>query len=307
MSIKFNLNYKIVVQDINNNQHIITSIAEETNIKNNKYVDKLNSLAVKINIEKTNTTTAQKCKIEIINLNENTRKLLKKSKLDTNIYRQIQVYSGYQDYLTLIFQGNIQSCESYRQNNDFITSINANCDFGIINGNVNISLKPSYSKKDLIDNIINNMPHTNKGYINYDTLNLEIGARGRTYQCKAWDLLNEINKNSDVYIDNETIYIMSEQEVLNQSTLILSAETGLLQEPREYDGYLEVKTLFEPLANINNFIVLDSKVRPEYNGNYKLIGYTHSLQIEKIGKQTEGTTTFKLLFSTTEFKKVNQR
>lgn len=307
ISEKFNLNYRIIAQDIYGNLHTLTSIVENTK-RNNQFIDRLNSLAVRINIEKTNTLSAQKCKIQIYNLNKTSRKLLKKSKLDTNIYRSIEVYGGYRDYLVLLFKGNIQSAQSYRQNENFITDIDVSCDFGIINGNTNISFASSYSKNDIVRNIINNIPYVKPGYINYNNINMCISPRGRVFSGKTWDLLAELKtNNTDVFIDNEQLNIIDNNEAFTADVLYITSDSGLLQEPREYDGYLEVKLLFEPLANLNNFIVLDSISKPEYNGNYKIIGITHNLDIEKIGKQSEGTTTLKLQFTTNELKLVNSR
>ena len=307
ISEKFNLNYKIIAQDVNGDLHTITSIIENTQ-RNNQFVDRLNSLAVRINIEKGNTTSAQKCKIQIYNLNETSRKLLKKSKLDTNIYMSIEVYAGYKDYLALLFKGNIQSAQSYRQNENFITDIDVSCDFGIINGNIDVSFASSSSKVDVVHNIVDNIPYVKAGYINYNNINMSIGPRGRVFAGRIWDLIEELRAvNTDVFIDNEQLNIVDNNEAFISDVLYITSNSGLLQEPREYDGYLEVKLLFEPLANLNNFIVLDSITKPEYNGNYKIIGITHNLDIEKIGKQSEGTTTLKLQFTTNELKLVNNR
>ena len=64
------------------------------------------------------------------------------------------------------------------------------------------------------------------------------------------------------------------------------------------------KTLFEPLAVIGNLVNLNSELLPEYNGDYTLIGLSHNLEIEKIGRSSEATSILRLRYQKTEFDRV---
>lgn len=298
---KYNLNYKIEAEGVDGAIYTIQSFSDYGTGK--QFKDKLESLAVKINIERTFTNSANKCSISIYNLAENTRKMIKKSRLSTNIYRKLRVYAGYQDFITLIFAGTIQTANSYRENDNFITVIEGRDNYAMINSRTNISIAPNYSG-NIVKDLANNLDNIKIGYITEEANIIKSGARGKVINGNTWDIINNANDSLDIFIDNETLFIMKEEEIRTSDNLVIDVESGLLQEPQEYDGYLEVKTLFEPLANINNLITLNSEVIPDYNGDYKLIGIIHNLEIEKIGKQTTGTTTLKLMYNYNNYKRV---
>lgn len=303
-SVKFNLNYTLVIEDINGNLHTIQSWENVKNKDNNKYknVDVLNSLTVRINIDKTNTTAGNKCKVEILNLSISTRKLLKKSRLDENIDRKLEVYAGYQNNLTLLFKGTIETASSYRQGTEYITVINGrDGQFSMINSNTNQAITKDYKDNPLIL-LANDLKNIQQGYITKMTP-INIGSRGRSFNGKTWDILSNIN-DVEVFINNEKIYIMKANEVLINNILLLNNDTGIMNEPQEFDGYLEVESLFEPNAEINNLVQLNSELAREYNGEYKLLGVNHKLEISKIGKSSEGITTMKLTFGKEQFDKV---
>lgn len=300
---KFGLNYKIEVQGWDNNIYTIQSY--EDKYSGNGYIDKLESLAVKINIEKQNTNSANKCRVEIYNLAESTRKAIKKSRLlEADQYRSLKIYAGYKDFITLIFAGSVSSAESYRQGCDFVTSIDGMDNYGMVNSFTSISLEPKYDSKKMFETLVNDMPFTQIGYITDKATPFDIGERGRTFQGKTWQIISELNTDLDIFINDEKFYAMTENEVLTSDYLTLDTESGLLQEPREYDEYLEVKTLFEPLAVIGNLVNLNSELLPEYNGDYTLIGLSHNLEIEKIGRSSEATSILRLRYQKEEFDRV---
>ena len=294
--IKFNLQYKITVQDRDFNNVIISSFSEV--FKDNQYCP-----TVDITVNKNNISQGNNAKIIIYNLGKNTRKNLKKSIIDTTINRQVIIEAGYQTYTTIIFIGNISSCFSYRESENIITEINCNNSFATENSKINLSIKED---KDILNTMVNNLKDTSIGYITKNDI-LKVSYRGRSFQGKVWDIINENNEDLDIFIDDKKLYIMAEDEIKSTDKVILDNETGLLQEPKEYDGYIELKTIFEPLATLNGEVVLNSELLPEYNGSYKCIGFNHKITISKIGGSSDGITTWKLLYSYENFKKINNR
>lgn len=300
---KYNLNYKIELEGEDGTIYTIQSYEESSN---GKFKDKLESLAVEISLDKNNTNSASSCKVAIYNLSPNTRKNIRKSYRNSNIYRKIKIYAGYEDFITLIFSGTITTALSYRENNNYITNIECSDDYSMVNSFTNVSIKAGFKESDVIKLLAKDLKGVEIGYITESENIFKVGDKGRVYNGKTWDIMNEINQDLDIFIDNNKLYVMGEKEIRTSDILTLDADSGLLQEPKEYDGYLEVKTLFEPLANVNNKVILNSKQLPEYNGDYRLIGVNHNLKIEKIGRETEGTTILKLEFLKDIEKEVKQ-
>lgn len=295
---KFNLNYKIVVEDINGILHIISSI-------NEKGEDILESLSVNINVEKTITDSSNKCKLEVINLKESTRKVLKKSRLDSNIYRSLEIYAGYNNKPALIFKGNIETANSYRQNTEFITEIvGMDGQFGIINSQTNKSFDRKFGD-NLNIVLASDLKNINVGYIT-ETNPFKIGERGRVLEGNTWNLISGQNL-LQTFINDEKVFILQPEEVIANDILIIDNESGLLNTPKEYDGYLEVEMLFEPNVVLGGLTTLESKTAKEYNGNYKLIGANHQLSVSKIGKGSEGKSMLKLQYAFKEFKQVRSK
>lgn len=299
---KFQLNYKIVIED--NDGKIITLQSYEESENKLKSLDE--ALTAKINISKSNTTTPQQCNVIIYNLNETTRNKIKKSRIyEADKKRTIKVYAGYEDVITLLFFGEIQSAQSNLIGTDFETTIICYNDYAIKNSNINISL--TANQDNIIERIQQTMTDVNTGYINKNANNIfHIGKRGRTFQGNSWNILNTANKDYNIFIDNNNLFVMDEKEVRTSDILELNFQSGLLEAPKEYDNYIELKTLFEPLANLNNLVILNSSIKPEYNGNYKLLGFTHDLDIENTGNNSNGTTTLKLQFLQGDFLRVKK-
>lgn len=301
---KYNLNYKIEIDGYDKRTYTIQSFNEITNIAGS-FADKLESPAVKINIEKDNTNSASSCRVELYNLAPDTQRNIRKSRIPADELRNINIYAGYEGEITLIFSGNVLTAKTNRNGSDMITVVEATDNYAMINSTTNISIAANVAPAEVLQTLANDLQGIKPAYITPEAEITKVGQRGRTYNGNTWEIINELNNNNlDIFIDNGELFIMGERQVRTADHLIIDAESGLLEEPEEYDGYLEIKTLFEPLANINNRITLNTTVLPEYNGEYKLLGLTHTLDIQKIGNSNEGITIMRLLFLPTQVEEI---
>ena len=291
MNSKFNINYKLVIEDLYGNEVIITSYDMLT------FKDKLNSLYIQCSITRQIAEMNQRLNLRIYNLQEETRLKIKKSRTNTNIYRKIEVYAGYGSYVSLIFKGCIMTALSCKENTDIITEITAlSGGYQSVNGDTNISFTAGYENKNIVNNLVKSIPQLEIGYINQDIVFFPKNDRGYTIDG---NILNELREKAKkigaiVFIDNERIYIMAEKEVRTSSILKIEDSTGLMS-VKEYDIYLEINTLFEPLANLNNKIIINSNIFKQYNGDWQLFGIQHNLSIAKIGANSNATTTLKVI------------
>lgn len=296
---KFNLNYKIIIEDNNNQNIILKSYTDTTDQETNNFIDSLNSFTIKCDIKREISETNQRCKLTIYNLGEDTRQRIKKNfYTDNNIiknFRKIEVYAGYESFITLIFKGFIYTCLSYKNNTEFITELNCLSNgTTAVAGNSNISLNPNYTDYEIIQQLAKTMTNVEIGYITKDTEELfHKNKRGYSFNKNALEILIEKNKKLDIFVDNQKLYIMNEKEVRTAEIIEITAESGLMS-VKEYEIYLELTMLFEPLANLNNKVIINSESFKEYNGTYAIMGINHNLNISKIGNNSMGQTTLKI-------------
>lgn len=296
---KFNLNYKIIIEDNYNKNIILKSYNDLTDNETNNFEDNLNSFTIKCDIQRIISETNQRAKLTIYNLGEDTRKRIKKNfYTDNNIiknFRNIEIYAGYESFVTLIFKGFIYTCLSYKNNTEMITELNCLSNGATaVAGHSNISLNPNYTDYEIIQQLAKTMTNIEIGYITKDTDNLfHKNKRGYSFDKNAFEILKDKNKKLDIFVDNQKLYIMNEKEVRTAETIEINNESGLMS-IKEYEIYLEITMIFEPLANLNNKVVINSDVFKEYNGIYSIMGINHNLNISKIGNNSLGQTTLKL-------------
>lgn len=293
MNSKYNLNYKLVIEDLYGDEVVLSSY----DIDGANFRDKMNSLFIQASITRQIAEMNQRLNLRIYNLQEDTRLRIKKSRTNTNIYRKIEVYAGYGSYVSLIFKGCIMTALSFKESTDIITEITAlSGGYQSVNGDVNISYTAGYANSNIINNLIAQAPQLEIGYINKDLIFYPKNDRGYTINGNVLEELRDKAKKigARVFVDNERIYIFSEKEVRTSSHLKIEDASGLIT-VKEYDIYLEINMLFEPLANLNNKITIKSSIFKEYNGDWQLFGIQHNLSIAKIGGNANATTTLKVL------------
>lgn len=299
---KFNLQYTLKIQDKDYNTIIISSLGEDA-IGNNYYMnngrfnnklkDNIFAPTVEINIDKQNTNAGNEATITIYNLGDKLRKSLFKSKVSLFNNRTITIEAGYSDYTSTIYKGNIDYCCSEKRNENILTEIHCNNSHIVNESNINMCVS---GDDNILDLLLKNIKNLEIGEITPEAKDLfRQSSRGRTYSGNIYKIINENNEKYEIYEDDGKIYIMGVNQVLRQNNLVLNNESGLLNTPKDYGNFIELQTAFEPMAKLNQKIILESVLMPEYNGRYKTIGFNHNLVISKIGGTSEGTTNWKLL------------
>lgn len=267
---------------------------------NEEYID---ALTVKIQVNKYNTEQGNRAKVEIFNLSEMHRKILHKTLIKDNEIdkqRQIKVIAGYDDYNSQIFKGYITQCYSIRQGNDIVTVIDANANELLNNhSNINFTYKPT-TEKTVTEELIKKLPNIKVGYITAEAKNLfKVSVRGRSYSGNLWKMIKENNKDFDIYNDDGVLFILAKNEFFNDKvySVVLKNSTGLLESPKDNEGFIEVSNIFEPAISLSCLVTIDSNFNKQFNGDYKCIGFQHNITVSKKGGFSEGTTQMKLLYN----------
>lgn len=246
-------------------------------------------------------SSANTSSIRVINLGEQTRKLLYKDKFAYNIYRSVELKAGYGDTMPTIFKGNVQRCWSVRRGVDFITELESfDGGFALVNGQTATSYPKGTAQNSILDAIIKTMPQVSRGAIG-DFPGKTV--RGNTFSGNTVELLKDLT-NGNVFIDLERVYCLGDAECIQGSVQVITSESGLLGTPVREETILTFDMIFEPRLLIGQLVELRSQTAKNFNGLYKVISLHHK---GTISNSTAGTaiTSVGLWFGPQQLKVVN--
>lgn len=255
--IKFGLNYKIKIQ-VNDTEEIEV-----------KY-----PISCEFSIDRNTLSQANTSSFSLVNLDENTRNKIYKDQYQTTVYKGIEFYAGYGNDLSLLFKGNIKRAYSERLGTEFYTKIEAyDGGFAFVNGYSARSFTAGTSQNKVFDSLVSDLPKLNKGVIGKgfeDDL-----KRGNVYNDNTMKVLRAIT-NDHVFVDNEKVNILLDEECIEGSIVKINAETGLLGTPLKEESSIIFNIVFEPRLLVGQALYLESKTEKNFNGNYKVIGFKHA-------------------------------
>ena len=276
---KFQRNYHITI-DTEVNQNLTWGGNEwQKNVKVTEpaKVEITMPFTIDFDINRNIMSGANTSKVTIYNLNQDTRKKIYKDQYRTAEYKGIVIRGGYgmeenPELLPIIFKGNLKQAYSHREGTEYRTEIEAyDGGFAFVNGYQSTNFVAGTQRNDVIDTLINGLPHINKGAVgNFN----DVLTRGNSLTGSIVENLQQIT-NGNFFIDNEKAYCLLPDECIEGDIVVLKAETGLLSSPLREETYLKVKTLFEPRLRVGQQISLESVTNSEFNGLYKVMGFRH--------------------------------
>lgn len=250
--------------------------------------------SVHFDIEKNVQSSVNTIKVKIYNLAPKTRNKIYKDRYDTTSYWQIQVYGGYGESLFLLGQGNIIVSSSSKQGTEWITEIEAyDGMYAIQNSFSSMTIAKGGTLKQNIAKFINDMPGITKG--NTGTTinnNTETSKRGMSYSGNSYEAIKDLT-GGNCQIDNETLHCIDQDDYIGDYTFSINSG-DLLETPKRNDTLINIKILFEPQIFINNLVTLESK-ETVFNGTYKVLGISHSVDI--LGNSSGTATTEAKLYA----------
>ena len=229
-------------------------------------------------VTRNNLASANTANFVVYNLNETYRNRIFKDQYDVSTYRAVQLFAGYNDGITktlpMVFNGNVRSCQSYRQGPNFKTEIDCyDGGFSLSNGFISQSMPAGTPQVGVIKILMDSLPQVQGKVIG--TSFLDQAKRGLVLFGNPAELLKQYTNNG-FYIDSQVAYALDKTEVIKGEGLTeISSNTGLLETPRRGEGMIEVQMIFEPRIKISQAITLLSETAKNYNGLYKVVGISH--------------------------------
>lgn len=227
-------------------------------------------LTVRFWIKRNTMASLNYLSVDIYNLGRDLRDRIFQDRFEVRD-RTITFEGGY-DSLTVVFSGIIFEAGSAREGNNIITRIEAR------DGNFDVGSTQTYQAiekgktvKDVIEFLIGEFPTLERGEVGDfpEVLQRPVTLNGNTY-----DLLKKYSDGS-VFIDNNRIFVLKNDEAIEGDIPVIDKSTGLLETPRRDDGFLSISTLFEPRITVGQVVDLESVIEPVYNGQYKVVGIMH--------------------------------
>jgi hypothetical protein len=251
-----------------------------------------NPFTLVLNIERKALATVNNANFQIYNLNPATRTALYKDYTDLLCMRRITLKAGYasQGSLSVIFDGNIKWCTSYRKqgSNNFITEIEAfDWAFPVVNAYTNTTFTGNNGVVPInkivsqcVDDICAMGPsgqQVKRGYIHnfIDSNKNPITAYNQTISDSSWKALQHWSRGA-AFIDNGQLNILTDDECYTGSFTTINASTGLLGSPKRSQTYVIVELMFEPSLAVGQQIDLETVSEPQFNGPYKIFGINHA-------------------------------
>jgi hypothetical protein len=232
-------------------------------------------LTLQFSVERNLLAQANTARISVLNLNEQSRSKVYKDKFTTLQYKGVELRAGYGEdlnILPLIFKGNIKQAYSERQGTEYKTEIEAyDGGFAFINSYTEKSFAAGTPINQVLDSLMKDLPKVNKGAIGDFGDKL---PRGNAYSGNTAQLLDTIS-GGNFFIDNEKACCLKDEECIEGNIRVISSESGLLGSPRRSETLLVVRVIFEPRILIGQLITLESKTERQFNGDYKVIGFSH--------------------------------
>lgn len=233
-----------------------------------------NPFTCQFNIHRNTSSNLNDGTFLIYNLAEKTRNRVFQDAFDTGKYNRVSFDAGYGDQLFNCFTGNLFYSKSTRAGADIITEIHArDGGFDTANAMTHRTMAAGTSMTDLAKAMTFDFPNLKVGAIGNlnDVFKRPVAVSGNTYK----EMFKYFGK--DLYIDNERVNILLQNEVLDTGEVpIFNAATGLLETPTRENARLNAKVIFSPQVLMGQLVEIDASVMKNYNGQYKVIGVTHS-------------------------------
>lgn len=235
-------------------------------------------LTCKFNSQRGTFSKSNKCTIDLYNLAPNTRVAIFKDALtlDQASWKYIKLEAGWNGQLSQIFEGRILQANSTKGGGqvDVITHIECQ-PFDIFSTNSSYTFEAGTSYKQAFKTISEDFPNVKLGNLG----NLEGTFKTQTtFDGNTLDCLMELS-GGNTFVDNGTLNCILNNEVIDVPVPLVTDENGLLETPTRRDASLTIKMLFEPTLIVGQLLEIKSAIAPQYNGQYKVLGFTHDCLI----------------------------
>ena len=221
---------------------------------------------------------SNKCTIDIYNLAPGTRAAIFKDALTLDVanWKFIKLEAGWDGQLNQIFFGRILQAYSSKSGGqtDVITHIECQ-PFDIFSTQSAYTFAADTSYKEAFKTMASDLQNCQIG--NIGTLEGNFKTQ-TTFEGNTLECLNQLTGGNS-FVDNGVINCIMSNEVIDVPVPLVTDDNGLLSTPVRRDASLTIRMLFEPSLIVGQLLEVKSTIQPIYNGQYKVLGFTHDCLI----------------------------
>ena len=235
-------------------------------------------ITCKFNVTRGVFAQSHKATIQLYNLAPTTRNQIFQDQLnlDPVKFKYVRLEAGWNGTMSEIFVGRIMQAYSFKSGGqtDVITEIQAVA-LDIFDCQTSHTFAEGTSFKDALKTMASDMPNVILG----NTGSLDgIFQTPTTFDGMAMEEINKLTGGHS-FVDNGVLNTLMDNEVIDVPVPVISNYTTLLETPMRRDANLEVKALFLPDLIVGQLVEVDSSISPDFNGQFKLVGFTHDCLI----------------------------
>lgn len=237
-------------------------------------------LTCKFNSQRGTFSSANKCTIDLYNVSSEKRTKIFKDALvgdlDQQNWKFVKLEAGWNGVLSQIFYGRILQAYSSKTGGqtDVITRIEC-LPFDIFNSQTGVTFSPGTTYKEAYKTMCGDLKNCEIG--NTGTLEGSFKTQ-TTFNGNTMDCLNELS-GGNTYVDNGVLNTLMANEAIDVPVPLVTDQNGLLATPIRRQATITIKMLFEPTLIVGQLLEIDSSIQPQYNGQYKVLGFTHDCTI----------------------------
>lgn len=275
---KFQAIYRVTVYN-QDSTVIIGARGEEDSDGNLKIVQDEARLTCQFSVTRGVISGANKCNIKLYNLAPSTRDKIFQDAFQPYFenWKYVKLEAGYDGNLTQIFLGRIMQAYSHRQGGqtDIVTEIQALA-YDIFDCSASYTFEAGTTYKEALQTIsTGSMPNVKLENVG----NLEGTFKTRTtFDGDAMENISKLT-GGNAFVDNNSLNVLMSNEVIDVPVPVITEANGLLDTPDRRGANLEVKMLFEPSLIVGQLLEIKSGISPIFNGQYKVMGFTHDCTI----------------------------
>lgn len=237
-------------------------------------------LTCRFNSTRGTFSQSNKCTIELYNLNQTTRMTIFKDALvgdlDNNNWKLIKLEAGWNGVLSQIFYGRI--LQAYSTKNGGITDVITRIEcqpFDIFDSYSSYTFAAGTGYREAYKTMASDLGNCQFGHLG----RLEGSFKTQTtFEGKTLECLNQLT-GGNTYVDNGVLNTLMSNEVIEVPVPLITDANGLLETPIRRDATLTIKTLFEPSLVVGQLLEIRSRIQSQYDGQYKVLGFTHDCLI----------------------------
>lgn len=250
----------------------ITPITKSGQTRGKSIVIK-NPLTMRFNVQRMPMMGDCCATIDIYNLQPKTREKLFLDYFDFNNIQKVTLEAGYENgKFDLIYKGRIVTCRTRQEHTETITTIEAQSGMFVLDSYISSSMKEGQYTSEIANDVLSKTTELEKSFIQPEAIQI---PRPVALIGNEMSVLQTYTKGK-VFIDNEKVISIDENTCIDGDIRVIDDETGLLGVPEREQVTLKVRCIFEPRIKVGQGLEIASKITPEFDGQYKVWGVSHS-------------------------------